>query len=152
MGNATLTEAIRPTRRLALAALPALLAAPARADAPALDVLLARYVNAHADGVNRVAYARWKAASADLAALQAWIDGAATRGPAGMPRAEAFAFWANLYNALTLKVVLDRYPVRSIRDIRSTGVPFDPRQFNGPWRTQSPSRGVRCRWTTSSTA
>jgi hypothetical protein len=53
-----------------------------------------------------------------------------------MARAEAFAYWANLYNALTLKVVLDRYPVRSIRDIRSTGVPLDPKGWTGPWRTR----------------
>ncbi len=71
-----------------------------------------------------------------MAALEAWIAAAAARRPSAMARAEAFAFWANLYNALTLKVVLDRHPVRSIRDIRSTGVPFDPRQFNGPWRTR----------------
>ncbi|WP_198376791.1 DUF547 domain-containing protein [Neoroseomonas rubea] len=98
--------------------------------------MLARYVSLPADGVARVAYARWKAAAADMAALEAWIAAAAARRPSAMARAEAFAFWANLYNALTLKVVLDRHPVRSIRDIRSTGVPFDPRQFNGPWRTR----------------
>jgi hypothetical protein len=114
----------------------AAIAAPATAQAVSLDALLGRYVSRHADGVNRVAYARWKATPADLAALDAWIAAAAAERPSAMPRAEAFAFWANLYNALTLKVVLDRYPVRSIRDIRSTGVPFDPRQFNGPWRTR----------------
>ena len=27
------------------------------------------------------------------------------------------AYWINLYNALTLKVVVDHYPVDSIRDI-----------------------------------
>ncbi|WP_137127246.1 DUF547 domain-containing protein [Roseomonas sp. HF4] len=118
-------------------ALPALhAAAPAMAADPALDALLGRYVSLPADGVARVDYARWKANAADMASLAAWIEAAAARRPSAMPRAEAFAFWANLYNALTLSVVLDRYPVRSIRDIRSTGVPFDPRQFNGPWRTR----------------
>lgn len=53
-----------------------------------------------------------------------------------MARAEVFAYWANLYYALTLMVVLQRHPVRSIHDIRSTGVPSDPRQFIGPWRTR----------------
>ncbi len=126
-----------PHRRRLLA-LPALALPPRTAVAAeaAFDALLARYVSLPADGVARVAYARWKAAAADLAALDAWIAGAAARRPSAMPRAEAFAFWANLYNALTLKVVLDNYPVRSIRDIRSTGVPFDPRQFSGPWRTR----------------
>ena len=126
-----------PHRR-SLLALPAfaLLPRTAAAGEAALDALLARYVSLPADGVARVAYARWKAAAADLAILDAWIAEAAARRPSALPRAEAFAFWANLYNALTLKVVLDHYPVRSIRDIRSTGVPFDVRQFTGPWRTR----------------
>ena len=107
----------------------------ARAE-PALDALLGRYVTSHADGVTRVRYAAWKASAADMAALEAWIATAAAARPSAMARAEAFAFWANLYNALTLKVVLERYPVRSIRDIRSSGVPFDPKGWIGPWRTR----------------
>ncbi|MBP0464760.1 DUF547 domain-containing protein [Roseomonas sp. PWR1] len=123
--------------RRTILTLPALaLATSARATEASLDALLARHVSLPADGVARVAYARWKASAADMAALEGWIAAAAARRPSAMARAEAFAFWANLYNALTLKVVLDRHPVRSIRDIRSTGVPFDPRQFGGPWRTR----------------
>ena len=34
-------------------------------------------------------------------------------------RAEQKAYWINLYNALTVKTVLDHYPVASIRDIKS---------------------------------
>lgn len=124
-------------RRRALGLLaPPILAAPARAAEAALDMLLGRYASTPADGVTRVAYGRWKANATDMAALDAWIAEAATRRPSAMPRGEAFAFWANLYNALTLKVVLERYPVRSIKEIRSTGVGLDPRQFLGPWRTR----------------
>lgn len=108
----------------------------AEAMEPGLDALLARHVSLPADGVARVNYAGWKASAADMAALDAWIAAAALRGPSAMGREEAFAFWANLYNALTLNVVLERYPVRSIKDIRSTGVGLDPRQFSGPWRTR----------------
>ncbi|WP_146217139.1 DUF547 domain-containing protein [Falsiroseomonas bella] len=86
--------------------------------------------------MTRLRYAAWKASGPDLAVLDGWIAQAAARTPSAMPRAVAFAHWANLYNALTLKVVLQRYPVRSIRDIRSTGVGLDPRQFIGPWRTR----------------
>ncbi len=129
-----------PRRALGLVATallaPALLARPAEAAEPALDALLARYTTTPADQVTRVDYARWKADAADMEALDGWIAEAATRRPSAMARAEAFAFWANLYNALTLKVVLERYPVRSIKDIRSTGVGLDPRQFLGPWRTR----------------
>lgn len=128
-----------PNRRtlFALAVAAALPARTAAADPDAgLDALLGRYVLDHPDGVTRVRYAAWKAATSDLRALEAWIAEAAGRRPSAMPREEAFAYWANLYNALTLKVVLDRYPVRSIRDIRSTGVPLDPKGWFGPWRTR----------------
>lgn len=125
------------TRRAALA-LPLLAILPrgARAQEAALDALLTRYVTLSDDGVTRVAYARWRVTPSDLAALDGWVVAATARQPSAMARREAFAYWANLYNALTLKVVLEHYPVRSIRDIRSTGVPFDMRQFNGPWRTR----------------
>ncbi len=126
-----------PRRAMLASPLVALLPHPASAQADdGLDALLARHVVPHPDGVTRVRYAAWKANAADLRALDAWIEAAAARRPSAMPRAEAYAFWANLYNALTLKVILDRYPVRSIRDIRSTGVPFDLRGWIGPWRTR----------------
>jgi hypothetical protein len=126
------------TRRILLA-LGGLAAMPriARADPDAaLDALLGRHVVPHPDGVTRVRYADWKVSPAEMAALDRWIAEAAARRPSTMAREEAYAYWANLYNALTLKVVLDRYPVRSIRDIRSTGVPLDPKGWFGPWRTR----------------
>lgn len=120
----------------ALAAAPfGALAQTGEAPDAALSALLARYVSAHADGINRVAYARWKASAADIASLAEAIAGLARLAPSRMARAQAFAYWANLYNALTLKVVLGRFPVRSIRDIRSEGV-LDPRGLIGPWRTR----------------
>ncbi len=123
-------------RHLGLLAAPFLLPRPAAAAEPALDALFARHLVLPADGVARVDYGAWKASAAEMGALAGWIEEAARRRPSAMPRAEAFAYWANLYNALTLQVVLGRYPVASIRDIRSTGVPLDPWQFNGPWRTR----------------
>ena len=122
--------------RRALPALALLAPIAARAQEAALDALLARYLVMPADGVARVRYADWKSSAADRAALEAWIAEAETRRPSEMPRNEAFAYWANLYNAVTLKLILDHHPVRSIRDIRSTGVGLDPRQFSGPWRTR----------------
>jgi hypothetical protein len=127
-----------PTRRalgaLAFAALP-LRRAAANPD-ESLGALLARYVIEPPDGVTRVRYAALKASAQDMRALEAWISEAATRSPSRMARPDAFAHWANLYNALTLKLVLERYPVRSIRDIRSSGVPLDPKGYIGPWRTR----------------
>ena len=44
-------------------------------------------------------------------------------------RAEQFAFWVDLYNELTVELVLDHYPVVSIRDIA-----ISPGLFSsGPW-------------------
>lgn len=112
----------------------------AAADADAVpatrfDALLKRYVRPGADGVNRVNYARWTATAADVKALSDYIDAHAGLRPSRLRRNAAFAYWANLYNAITLKVVLDRYPVASIREIKSDGL-FDPKAYLGPWRTK----------------
>jgi hypothetical protein len=101
----------------------------------AFDALLGLYVVAHPDGVNRVDYARWKGTPEHVARLESYVRDLSGRVPSRMPRDEAFAFWCNLYNAITLKVVLDRYPVASIRDIKSDGL-LDPKAYFGPWRTK----------------
>ena len=93
----------------------------------AFDALLARRARNSRDGIVRVDYAGWKASGADRTALTAYIAALSRVSPLGLTRPEQFAFWANLYNAVTLDVVLDAYPVRSIRDIRSGLLP-------GPWR------------------
>jgi hypothetical protein len=99
-----------------------------------LSALLGRYVAVGADGLHRVAYSAWRANRADLGALEEWIARAGHALPSRMPRAEAFAYWANLYNAITLRVVLAHPNVGSIREIRSRGVGLDPRGLLGPWR------------------
>lgn len=100
----------------------------------AWDGLLARHVRESADGVNRVDYGRWAASAADRAALTAYIRALEGARPSAMPRAEAFAYWANLYNAVTVDTVLARYPVASIRDIRSEGGGL--KGLIGPWQTK----------------
>ena len=100
------------------------------------DSLLARYVVASPDGVNRVDYARWHKAIDDRRALDGYVANLVARKPSAMPRNEAFAYWGNLYNAVTLKVILDRYPVTSIRDIKSAGGWFDFKSYTGPWSEQ----------------
>lgn len=72
----------------------------------------------------RVDYAAIKAAGAldgYLAAL------ASAPEPAG--RAEQMAFWINAYNALTLDLVADAWPLASIRDLDG-GNPWDARSFS----------------------
>ena len=88
-------------------------------DHSAWDKLLKTYVVADKDGLNRVAYQRFKSEGhqqlkAYLAMLQAVDVGQ-------LGREEQYAFWANLYNAKTIDIVLDKYPVASIKDIRLGG-------------------------------
>lgn len=123
--------------RMILAVLTVMLLAvsPAAADDAVFDTLLGRYVSASADGVNRVDYGAWAANTQDRAALDSYVRELAASRPSSFTRDRAFAYWVNLYNALTLQVVLRRYPVRSIRDIRSEGA-FDLAALAGPWKTR----------------
>jgi hypothetical protein len=108
----------------------------AEPDARMFDALLARHVSPGADGVNRVDYAAWKASAADREALDAYIRSIEATRISTLPRNEQFATWANLYNAATVRVILQRYPVRSIREIRSEGAGLSPKALLGPWQTK----------------
>ncbi|MEM7767589.1 MAG: DUF547 domain-containing protein [Pseudomonadota bacterium] len=77
--------------------------------------LLSKYVRPAADGVNRFDYGALKADDADRTALTAYIASFETLDFASLIRDEAFAAWANLYNAVTIDHILGRYPVKSIR-------------------------------------
>jgi hypothetical protein len=83
--------------------------------------LLGLYVLAGADGINRFAYAR--VSTADRQALKEYVAALAGVSVSALSDEEQRAFWINLYNALTVDVVLDHYPVKSIRDI------------DEPWKT-----------------
>jgi len=98
--------------------------------------LLAKYVSAGPKGVNLVDYKAWKADDTDIERLDGYLEQMQALKPSEMSRDAAFVYWVNLYNAATLKIVLDHYPVDSIRDIESTGTGFfDFKAFYGPWRT-----------------
>lgn len=102
-------------------------------DHSAWDRLLSAHVATGKDGVNRVDYTRLKADG--QAALKAYLAALEAADPARLGAAEQLAYWANLYNAKTLDLVLDRYPVGSIREVRlpdPSGVPQD-----GPWKAKT---------------
>jgi len=101
--------------------------AAATIDHGAWSGFLAAYVAPGADGINRVAYGRVTAA--DRQALAGYIGRLSATPISSFDRPEQLAFWINLYNALTLQVVLDHYPVASIRDIDISPGLFD----DGPW-------------------
>jgi hypothetical protein len=102
--------------------------APMAVDHSAWQRLLERYVSASPDGINRLGYAR--VTGADKAALQSYLDDMQRVKVAALSENEQRAFWINLYNALTIDVVLDHYPVKSIRDIG--GGLF----VAGPWKKE----------------
>src|SRR6185437_4831897 len=96
-----------------------------RVDHTAWSEFLARYLVAGDDGVNRFGYARAKASG--RAQLGDYIATLEAVPVSRLDRAEQRAYWINLYNAVTTRIVLDHYPVRSIRDI-------GPGLFSfGPW-------------------
>lgn len=91
------------------------------------EKLLKAHVRPGTDGLNRVDYAAFK--QEGQGSLKAYLQSLQKLDVSKLTRAEQFAFWANLYNAKTIDIVLGHYPVKSIRDID-----ISPGLFaNGPW-------------------
>ncbi len=74
---------------------------------------------------HRLAYGAVPAA--DRSALAAYVRDLQQIKPQRYARAEQMAYWINLYNASTVLLVLDHYPVKSITKIKSGFFSF------GPW-------------------
>jgi len=88
-------------------------------DHQAWGTFLRRYLVEEPDGINRLRFG--EASGADRQALGRYLESMSRVLVSSLNPAEQFAYWVNLYNALTVKVVLDHYPVASIRDISSGG-------------------------------
>lgn len=101
--------------------------ATADIDHSAWAEFLNTYAAPGADGVSRVAYARVTKASRER--LADYISQLSALPISEFNRPEQFAYWVNLYNALTVDLVLSRYPVESIMDI---GISPGLLEF-GPW-------------------
>lgn len=84
-------------------------------------------VSSHPSGINRVHYAAVSAE--DRLILKSYLQKMQAVPISAFNRAEQRAYWINLYNALTVDLVVSRYPVDSIRDIN-----ISPGLFaRGPW-------------------
>jgi hypothetical protein len=97
-------------------------------DHTAWDAFLAKYLDAkHPSGINRVNY---KAVSPeDRQGLEDYLGRLQAVLISSYSRDEQKAYWINLYNAATVKIILDNYPVTSIRKIK-----IPPGLFTiGPW-------------------
>ncbi|MBN2428118.1 MAG: DUF547 domain-containing protein [Deltaproteobacteria bacterium] len=99
-----------------------------RIDHSAWDRFLKTYVAAgDPSGINLVRYGA--VAETDRKALDGYLSNLQKTVVTSLNRTEQKAFWINLYNALTVRVILTHYPIRSIRDID-----ISPGWFrNGPW-------------------
>lgn len=91
------------------------------------DNLLSRHVRTSDQGVNLVDYNGFS--TGDRTMLADYITILSGVPISQFNRDQQLAYWVNLYNALTVRVVLDHYPVESIRDID-----ISPGLFaTGPW-------------------
>lgn len=91
------------------------------------DNLLSRHVRTSDQGVNLVDYNGFS--TGDRTMLADYITISSGVPISQFNRDQQLAYWVNLYNALTVRVVLDHYPVESIRDID-----ISPGLFaTGPW-------------------
>ncbi len=90
------------------------------------DQLLQKYVVGDDKNFNSVNYSAFKkSGSADLKKYLSMLQ---STDVTKLNKDEQFAFWANLYNAVTIDVILQHYPVKSIKDIDISGF-----FANGPW-------------------
>ena len=96
-------------------------------DHSAWAAFLKAYVKPDGKGLNRVDYGAVNGGG--RAALNGYLKTLTAAEISAFSRAEQRAYWINLYNALTVKVIIDHYPVESIRDID-----ISPGLFaDGPW-------------------
>jgi hypothetical protein len=99
---------------------------PTSVDHSAFTELLQAYV----DEAGQVDYAALTAQRDS--ALTPYLQQLAETDPSNLDRDARLAFWINAYNALTLKLIVDHYPVESIKDITPAGGPAIPK-LNAPW-------------------
>ena len=97
-------------------------------DHSAWDKFLNQFVVApHPSGINRVRYQTVTAA--DLKGVKSYLQSMQALTISTYNRYEQKAFWINVYNALTVDLILSRYPIASIRDINIAPGLFE----RGPW-------------------
>ncbi|MEM1096648.1 MAG: DUF547 domain-containing protein [Bacteroidota bacterium] len=102
---------------------------PRSFDHSAFDALL----QAHVDEDGLVDYAALQASDA----LVPYLRRLATTDPSSLDDSDRLAFWLNTYNALTLKLIVDHYPTKSILRLSPVGIrglPFLIPKVNTPFK------------------
>jgi hypothetical protein len=87
--------------------------------------ILDKHVSASSDGINRVDYRGFSAA--DKQQLEDYLTYMSALRPTQLSREQQLPYWINLYNALTVRVVLQHPDKDSIKQMKSTLFSF------GPW-------------------
>lgn len=96
-------------------------------DHSAWDEFLGQHILPGEDGINVVQYSR--VSDTERQQLRGYITDLEKLAIRRYSREQQLAYWINLYNALTVYVVLQHYPVNSIREID-----ISPGFFaDGPW-------------------
>ncbi|MGH1428263.1 MAG: DUF547 domain-containing protein [Arenicella sp.] len=89
------------------------------------QVLLEAYLIQDDSGINRIDYASLK--KNDSNALNQYLDDLQDIDPRDYSKKQQFAYWVNLYNAATVSLIIENYPVKSITKIKDGLLSF------GPW-------------------
>jgi hypothetical protein len=105
-------------------------------DHQAWGIFLRRYLVEEPDGIYRLRYG--EVSAIDKQALGLYLEKLSNVQVQSLNPTEQFAYWINLYNALTVKTVLDHYPVASIREISLGGslLPSFITGGTGPWQAK----------------
>lgn len=93
------------------------------------EVLDAYLITDHPSGVHLFDYRALQANTADRQRLNGYLDYLQELDPRQYVRDVQMAYWINLYNAVTVRVVVDAYPVESILQIHKGETPD-----TGPWK------------------
>ncbi len=81
-------------------------------------------------------HVRYAALKADPAGLDAFLASLAAASPADLarlPEADRIAFWINAYNAITLKTIIDNYPIHASGFSALRFPASSIRQISGAW-------------------
>ncbi len=101
-----------------------------QANHASFDALLKKHVSA----TGKVNYKTFKE---DKAALETYIKSLSDNLPAeSLAKADKMAYWINAYNALTIKLILDSYPLSSITKL-DNGKTWDVKRFKLGAKTYS---------------
>ena len=89
--------------------------------------ILDRYIKVDTqNNLNLFGYSAISESTQDSRALAEYVKSLAAIDPRSLSKREQLPYWTNLYNALTVKLVVDAYPVESIKNV-------GPVPGLGPW-------------------